>query len=322
MKSLIALLFLLPACALAQHGCGATLSWKSPVCQTLSQGQLNKQWTVVSRHGEYGQNETECNMPSGVNQINGNLVITTTAVASTCGNFNADGTVNTTPASWSYTTGQIQWNTFNFTFGTVIFRTKYPNSNTNLWPSHWLLGANCQNSNKFSGDTGFDGCPNLSAANYTEIDMLECYNSGGWCQFHIANPGFGVCDATFAVDTNWHTYSMHWTSTTISISMDGVQQASCNQAMSLPMFMIILTQTGGVGGTPTNGNLPASHYTDYVQVLNLAGSTIFFDDFQPPVPALALRPLARMARLAGGNISSGAASIRGGPVSTGGPVIQ
>jgi hypothetical protein len=84
-----------------------------------------------------------------------------------------------------------------------FFNRTIPAQSTSLWPAFWLLGSNCQNANKFSGDTGFGGCPNLGQSSYTEIDMVECYGSG-WCQFHIANPSFGIgngCDATYAVLT-------------------------------------------------------------------------------------------------------------------------
>jgi hypothetical protein len=312
MKLVLLGLLLVAPCAFAQNGCGATLTWKSPLCQVISLGQLNPQWTVVSRHGEYGQSETECNKPSGVNVENGSLVITTSAVAATCGNFNADGTINNSPTSWPYSTGQVQWSKFSFTYGTVNFRVRYVASATNLWPSHWFLTTACQDSNKYSGDTGFDGCPNIGDSGYTEIDALECYNDGGyWCQFHVANPNFGIggqCDDGRQMDTNWHTFSMVWTPSSIKIYQDGTLLDTCNQSMSNPMFMIILTQTGGVGGTPSNANLPASHYTSYVQVINQDGQTIFYDDFQAPVPKLMLRPLARYARLAGGVMTPGAAA--------------
>ena len=62
--------------ATAQNSCGDTLNWTSPTCQVIGPGSLNtalingvndpNAWTVISRHGEYGQSETECNIPSAV----------------------------------------------------------------------------------------------------------------------------------------------------------------------------------------------------------------------------------------------------------------
>ena len=61
--------------------------------------------------------------------------------------------------------------------------------------------------------------------------MTECYYFC-WCQFHIANPSFGIgngCDATYPVDTNFHTFTTVWTSGGIKQYMDGVLETTCNQ---------------------------------------------------------------------------------------------
>jgi beta-glucanase (GH16 family) len=203
-----------------------------------------------------------------VSVANSLLTITTAVGPAICGDFNIDGSVRTPPSSWPYITGDIQWNILNFTYGTVTIRGKMPAQSTSLWPAFWLLGSNCQNSNKFSGDTGFGGCPNLGQSSYTEIDMVECYGSG-WCQFHTANPSFGIgngCDATYAVDTNIHTFQTVWTPTSIKQYMDGVLETTCKQSLSNPMFLIMQIQTGGVGGTPNNALLPANMEVDFVKI--------------------------------------------------------
>jgi hypothetical protein len=236
---------------------------------------LSSAWTVISRHGEYAQSETECNIPQMVSVANSNLTITTEAQSATCGDFNIDGSVRHAPTSWPYITGDIQWTNLNFTYGTIEIRAKYPSSATNLWPTAWLLGSNCQLTNIYTADTGYSSCPNLGSTGYTEIDMTECYNSGGWCQFHVANPSFGIgngCDAPgqtvtpYSVDTNYHIFTTVWTSTSIQQYMDGSLITTCNQKLGNPMFLLIQTQTGGVGGTPGNSNLPAEFSIDYVKV--------------------------------------------------------
>jgi Glycosyl hydrolases family 16 len=229
---------------------------------------LGSAWTVISRHGEYAQNETECNIPQQVSVANSLLTITTAVGPATCGDFNIDGSVRTPPSSWPYITGDVQWTSRNFTYGTVTIRGKMPDQSTSLWPAFWLLGSNCQVSNIYSGDTGFGGCPNLGQSSYTEIDMVECYGTG-WCQFHLANPSFGIgngCDATYTVDTNFHTFETVWTSASIKQYMDGVLETTCNQSPQNPMFLIMQIQTGGAGGTPNNALLPASMEVDFVKV--------------------------------------------------------
>ena len=279
--------------ASAQNTCGDQLSWADPVCQQLAAGTLGPNWSVVSRHGEYAQSETECNVPQAVAQAPGAVTITTTAAASSCGNFNANGTVDTAAASWPYTTGDIQFASFNFSPGgaggsanclgtcNVTVVGKMPASDTGLWPAFWLLGSNCQDSNKWSGDTGFDGCPDLGASGYTEIDTTECYGSG-WCQFHVANPSFGIgngCDAVYAVDTSTHVFKTVWTASKIEQYLDGTKVTTCNESLTNPMFFIAQIQTGGAGGTPNDNHLPASLVLNSVKITDANGGVLFFDDF-------------------------------------------
>ena len=237
---------------------------------------LSSDWTVISRHGEYSQDETECNIPQMVT-VNNGLTITTDYQEGqypsswfTCGDY------FTAASSWPYITGDIQWTSFNFTYGTVEIEAKFPTVNTRLWPATWMLTTSCQYTNPLTGSTGItiDGynCPDIGKSGYHEIDMTECYTSSGWCQFHVANPSFGIgggCDVeggSYTVDTNWHLFTTVWTATSISQYMDGNLITTCNQKITTPMFLIIQTQTGGVGGTPNSAYLPALLQVSYVRV--------------------------------------------------------
>ncbi|HEY5024352.1 MAG TPA: hypothetical protein VII76_05195 [Acidimicrobiales bacterium] len=224
---------------------------------------VDSNWTVIDRHGEYAQAETECNVPDAVSVANNILSITTTAQSATCGDFNLDGSVRTAPTQWPYTTGDVQWKSFNFTFGTVTYRAKFPAQATGTWPAVWFLGSNCQATNPETADTGYASCPQIEkpGSGYREIDTTECYQSQ-WCQLALAQPSsFPVC--LYPVDTNWHTYSLIWTATSITMTMDG-RSTGCTFSSSKgyaiphePMFMLIQTQTGGAGGTPDDAQLPA-----------------------------------------------------------------
>jgi beta-glucanase (GH16 family) len=243
-------------------------------------GALSSNWYVIQRHGEYAQSENECNAASQVAAGSGGLIITTIAQATSCGDFNIDGSVRTIPQSWPYLTGDIQWSTISFTYGTVIFRAKMPPKSTNTWPAVWLLGQNCQNTNKYTGDINYSTCPALTSASYAEIDIIECEADAGssWCHIALANDAnTGSGGATFPVcpynqnpiDNNFHTYKMVWTSTSITLSIDGVD-SGCSFTSptwtipSTPMFMIIQTQTAPAHGTPTG--LPTQLVVDYVMV--------------------------------------------------------
>ena len=227
---------------------------------------LSSAWTVISRHGEYSQGETECNVPQMVT-VNNGLTITTEAQSATCGDY------FTAPSSWPYITGDIQWATFNFTYGTVEIYAKFPPIATALWPATWLLGSNCQYTNPLTGNTGvtINGhtCPAFGASGYAEIDMTECYGGpGGWCGFSVYDPGStSACNRiSYSVDTNWHLFTTVWTSSSVKQYMDGNLVTTCNKVITKPMFLIIQTQTGGVAGTPHNSDLPAQLQIGYVQV--------------------------------------------------------
>ncbi len=221
---------------------------------------LSSAWTVISRHGEYSQNETECNVPQMVTVHDNLLDISTIAQSATCGDFNLDGSVRHAPSVWPYETGDIQWTSFNFTYGTVSYRAKFPPSDTVTWPAIWMLGSGCQATNIVTADTGYSTCPDIFSSAYTEIDMTEC-DTENWCQLALAQPTtFPAC--RYPLDSNWHTFTLTWTSTAISMSVDGnptgcsYTQAAGGVIPSAPMFLIIQTQTGGLGGTPDSANLP------------------------------------------------------------------
>ena len=100
--------------------------------------------------------------------------------------------------------------------------------------------------------------------------MTECYGNAPYCQFHVANPGFGIgngCDAVYPTfnDTNYHVFKTVWTASSIAQSIDGALVTTCNQSLARPMFLLIQTQTGGVS-TPVDANLPAALVIDYVKV--------------------------------------------------------
>lgn len=228
---------------------------------------LSSDWTALDRAGPPAQLENLCNKPSAVTVSGGVLTITTTATPSTCGD------AVTAPSQQPYTSGSIQWTNLNFTYGTVEIRGKFPPQDTKTWPAFWLLGSNCQAANIVNGSEAveFMGCPAQNTTGYREIDMVEC-DTRSWCHMVVAqgtNGWSSMC--AFPVDANWHVYSLTWTSSAVSVSIDG-SPTGCsftNTFLKAPMFLIIQTQTttaGGVGGLPNNAKLPTTLQVDYVRV--------------------------------------------------------
>ncbi len=272
----------------SQAACGATLNWTNSVCQQVNGTLDSTKWTVVSRHGEYGQNETESNVPWEITAGGGFLNIRAESVADSTGDFNIDGTIKDTATSWPFSTGDVQMNTFNFKYGTIVINGKFPAQSSQLWPAFWLLTSKCQVDNKYSGDPGEGGCPTLGNAGYTEIDMTEAFKST-WAQFNVYNPGeTSACQFDYSVDTNVHTFMTIWTATTLAEYVDGARVGGCNQSVNDNMFLIMQIQTGQ--WTTNNSSLPASLTVNYVQICSttdgscpLAPSTdpsvIFYDNF-------------------------------------------
>jgi hypothetical protein len=233
-------------------------------------------WTIIERHGEYAQHETECNRAQQVGVADGLLSIATAALPTACGDFNIDGTPRHTPSLWPYSSGDLQWKSLRFTYGTVTVRARFPARGAGLWPAIWLLGSNCQNTNVLTADVGYDSCPPLESSAYAEVDMVEC-DLNNWCQLalaNLANTGSGggrfpTCG--FAVDTDFHLFTLTWTANAVALSLDG-RPTGCTYTSpawtipSTPMFLIAQIQTGGEGGKPDDALLPARLQIDFIKV--------------------------------------------------------
>ncbi len=228
---------------------------------------LGSAWTIVQRRGPAIQGENECNTAGAVGVAGGILSITTSATPATCGD------AVTAASTQPYTSGDIQWTSLNFTYGSVEVRAKFPPQNTGTWPAIWLLGSNCQAANLTNGSeaTAYDGCPAQGASSYREIDAVEC-DGRSWCHIVVAQGSAGWSNpCSFPVDANWHVFKLSWTSAAVSMAVDGTPTGCsfANTGLNGPMFLIMQTQTtaaGGVAGLPNNANLPTTFQIDYVKV--------------------------------------------------------
>jgi hypothetical protein len=228
---------------------------------------LGPAWTVIQRRGPPSQAENECNTAAAVGVSGSILTITTSATPATCGD------AITAPTQLPYTSGDIQWTSLNFTYGTVEVRAKFPPQNTGTWPAIWLLGANCQAANLLNGSESgaYDGCPAQGDPAYQEIDMVEC-DLRSWCHLVVAQGSAGWSSlCPYPVDANWHIFTLTWNASIVSMTVDG-NSTGCsfaNTSLYGPMFLIMQTQTttsSGVAGLPNNASLPTSFQMDYVRV--------------------------------------------------------
>jgi len=220
-------------------------------------------WVALDRAGDYSNNEKECYSPSQVSVSGGKLVIDSIAQTTTCGD------ADHSPSSFPILSGDVQWKTFNFTYGTVEWRGTLGAGTGGQWPTVWLLGSNCQAGNVSTADNS--GACSWPHAGSDEIDITEMLNSstsvhqgtistsGVW-HSHYAN----VSD----VSSNVHTYQLVWAPGSVTWKIDGVTTYSYAgpDVPSTPMFLIINSAAGGSSGTVVPATYPKKSAIDYVKV--------------------------------------------------------
>jgi beta-glucanase (GH16 family) len=210
-------------------------------------------WVAMNRPGDLSNSEKQCYKPSNATVGGGNLVILT-RVDSSC-------------TGYSYTSAMIQWKSFNFTYGYVEVRAKLAGG-LGPWPAIWMLGANCQQTNVIEpGNIPPCSWPNpgsdeidmteIAASNHTQVNQ-QIHSSAGNPQCLV-----GASD----VSQNWHTYGLTWTAASVIWTIDGATTCTITTAVpTTPMFLLLNTAIGGLGGTIDPVTLPQSSFIDYVRV--------------------------------------------------------
>jgi beta-glucanase (GH16 family) len=212
---------------------------------------LSPAWAVGNRPGDATNQEAECYTPANVGTLAESLVLSS-QLDSSCSGF-------------AYTSGYVQWQSFNFLYGTVNVRAKFPQGN-GFWPSIWMLGTNCQ-VDQLTDAGNNCGWPNPGSQ---EVDIAELL--GGHTQvneqLHETGSGDPGCAFTQTSDTstNWHVYTLVWTASSLVWKIDGATTCSENVAVNSPMFLILNIAMGGKGGTIDNNALPGYASFDYVRV--------------------------------------------------------
>ena len=231
-------------------------------------------WTAVTRPGSADNQEIEYYVPSNVAVKGGSLAITTE--------------YKTTVKGYPYTSGLIQMKNFNFLYGTVEFRAKFPGtpSGSGAWSAVWLLGAQCQHHNLTDADNniGVDPTCQWPYPGSDEIDIVENLYSrvtvinneittqaGGTETDGVWSGGTQIneyCRPTVSdISANWHVYKLIWEPGVATFYVDGEQ--TCQQTSYVPdtpMFLIIDTAIGPGGGVPVPSDFPEQLLVDYVHI--------------------------------------------------------
>jgi beta-glucanase (GH16 family) len=235
--SLFVITLCLSATASAQHKTD-TLFYESFNGKALDRTKWNVEVT-----GRTVNNEQQAYIDSSIvlAQVNGSLVIKAV--------FHAGYTSNQ-QKQYDFLSGRVNTRSkFEFTYGTISARIKMP-AGAGLWPAFWALGEG-----KWP-DTG-------------EIDMMENIGDSSWVSHALHGPGyFGNTPLTHrsffpkGTDiTQWHTYSVSWTTDNLIFSIDGNVTYAVTRAMiehygkwayDNPKFIILNFALGG--GYPNGVN--------------------------------------------------------------------
>jgi beta-glucanase (GH16 family) len=171
----------------------------------------------------------------------------------------------------NYTTADIGWKIYNFTYGYIETRMKFAGG-TGPWPAFWMIGAACQPAG------GSNGCNWPSdASDAAEIDIAEILNNVVTRvnqETHITGGGQQCQPTVTDVSANYHTYGLLWTAGNLTWYIDGVATCTATGA-SVPahaQFLMIDLYLGGAGGSPiNNATLPQTNSVTYVRAC--AGAT-------------------------------------------------
>jgi beta-glucanase (GH16 family) len=224
---------------------------------------LSSPW-VVDRGANPSNGELECYARQNVS-VSGGYLHEQVVNGRWCGAYCPPTSMTLCP----YVSGDVQWATFNFTYGTITVRAKFAGG-IGPWPAVWLLGADCQS------PTWLTSSCNWPTSGSSEIDIAEVLGSNDNRvneQIH-AEDAYGDVEMPkcepYVSESNkkWYNYTLIWTPESLTWEIDGVQTCQMTQFVpNQPMFLIINTAVGGIGaGRVAPKTLPQTTEIDYVRV--------------------------------------------------------
>ena len=211
-------------------------------------------WVALNRPGKSG--EAQYYLPSNAGVGGGLLGLTSLVDASVVG--------------YSYTSALVQSRTFNFLYGSVEIRAKFPGG-SGPWPRLRLVGANCQETNKITGDnTGTCDSPQPGS---DEVVVAEVTVNNPFFvnqQIHSGTFNNG-CNTLADVSRGWHTYGLTWTAASLEWKIDGV--TTCTVTTGVPSTAMFLALDVALASPIVDATLPQRMAVDYVRVFQQTDTT-------------------------------------------------
>lgn len=165
----------------------------------------------------------------------------------------------------NYTSARLNTkNKFEFTYGRVDVRAKLP-ATAGTWPAIWTLGSNID-------AVGWPSCGEIDIMEQTGWDKSKVLGTCHWYNTAGSNNASYGLETTIATSTSeFHVYSMEWTSAYIKFFVDDVQFYQLDLNSSLPFranqFLILNIAMGGnLGGNIDPNFVSSIMEIDYVRV--------------------------------------------------------
>jgi beta-glucanase (GH16 family) len=161
-----------------------------------------------------------------------------------------------------YTSGLIQFKTFNYTYGTLEVRALMPGG-MGTWPAIWMLGYGMQGVGGPRCSWPSPGCEEIDIAEFMNHSVTTVNQ-----QIHTSSSDAGCRPALTDASRNWHVYKLIWAAGSLKWHVDGVTTCTVTSSVpSSPMYLIINTAVGGIGGGSVDSStLPQTMLVDYVKV--------------------------------------------------------
>ncbi|RIA09084.1 glycosyl hydrolase family 16 [Flavobacteriaceae bacterium MAR_2010_72] len=157
---------------------------------------------------------------------------------------------------------------FDFKYGRIEVRAKLPAA-AGTWPAIWMLGANFTT-------VGWPRCGEIDIMEQTGTDKSKVLGTCHWLNTsNSTTASYGLDKTVTDATTQFHVYSMEWTSSAIKIFVDDVQyyvidirnSAIPDSPFHSNFFMILNVALGGSLGGTIPGNFTESVMEiDYVRV--------------------------------------------------------